>query len=62
MVSCLVCYVLHWLGHSWAQQGTAHSSYLQQMDSLRRRIPFKAAENKDDEDEDVIYDEQRVFN
>ena len=33
------------------------------MDSLRRRIPFKAAENKDDDDDDnVIYDEQRVFN
>ena len=38
------------------------------MDSLRRRIPFKATENNDDDDnddddnDDFIYDEQRVFN
>ena len=32
------------------------------MDSLRRRIPFKATENQDDDDTDLIYDEQRVFN
>ena len=33
------------------------------MDSLRRRLPFKAAEKKDDDgDDDFIYDEQRMFN
>lgn len=29
------------------------------LDSLRRRIPFKTAENNDDDDS--IYDEQRMF-